>query len=125
MITIIQGLGQNYFYFVAIVLFLIGFHTMLTHSNLIKKIIGMNIMETAIFLFFVSIGYIQGGKAPIVDGQTTIQFVNPLPSAVILTGIVVGVSLTAFSLSMVIKIYKYYGTVDADEIMRLRIMSER
>lgn len=123
MIEFIEALGKNYYYLVAIILFLIGFHTMLTHSNLIKKVIGMNIMETAIFLFFVSVGYIDGRNAPIIDGQAQ-SFINPLPSALILTGLVVGVSLTAFSLSLVVKLYKYYGTLDADEIMRIRSQEE-
>ncbi|QNO13621.1 cation:proton antiporter subunit C [Alkalicella caledoniensis] len=123
MIDLINALGKNYYYFAAIVLFLIGFHTMLTHSNLIKKVIGMNIMETAIFLFFVAIGYINDRSAPIVDG-TPKTFINPLPSALILTGLVVGVSLTAFSLSLIMKLYKYYGTLDADEIMRIRSQEE-
>jgi len=100
-------------------LFLIGFHTMLTHSNLIKKIIGMNIMETGIFLFFISLGYVRGGSAPIISEGVEV-YINPLPSALILTGIVVGVSLTAFALALVVKLYMYYGTIDADEIMRLR-----
>ena len=123
MMEFIQALGKNYYYLVAIVLFLIGFHTMLTHSTLIKKVIGMNIMETAIFLFFVSVGYIDGRNAPIL-GDGTQSFINPLPSALILTGLVVGVSLTAFSLSLVVKLYKYYGTLDADEIMRIRSQEE-
>lgn len=123
MMDIITSLGKNYYYFAAIVLFLIGFHTMLTHSNLIKKVIGMNIMETAIFLFFVSIGYINDRSAPII-GEGTKTFINPLPSALILTGLVVGVCLTAFSLSLIMKLYKYYGTLDADEIMKIRSQEE-
>lgn len=119
----IANLLKNMHFLTAMILFLIGFHTMLTHSNLIKKIIGMNIMETAIFLFFISIGYVRGGSAPILnEGAQT--YVNPLPSALILTGIVVGISLTAFALALVIKLYKYYGTVDADEIMRIRSEEE-
>ena len=110
---------NNMHYFAAMLLFLIGFHTMLTHSNLIKKIIGMNIMETSVFLFFISIGYIRGGNAPIIDPSVS-GYINPLPSALILTGIVVGVSLTAFALAMTVKLYEYYGTVDTDEILRLR-----
>jgi multicomponent Na+:H+ antiporter subunit C len=113
-------LHQNNFYFFAIVLFIIGFHTMLTHSNLIKKVIGMNIMDTAIFLFFVAIGYIHGGRAPILEPGVTHLYVNPLPSALILTGIVVAVSITAYALSLIVKIYQHYGTIDAEEIMRLR-----
>ncbi len=116
---IVNGIAQNYFYFASMVIFLIGFHTMLTHSNLIKKILGMNIMETAVFLFVVSIGYVRGRAAPVVGGEAQ-QFVNPLPSALILTGLVVGVSLTAFALALIIKVYQYYGTVDADEIMQIR-----
>lgn len=115
----IAKLFDNLHFLVAMILFLSGFHTMLTHSNLIKKVIGMNIMETGIFLFFIAVGYVRGGSAPIVrDGVQ--YYVNPLSSALILTGIVVGVSLTAFALALIVKLYKYYGTIDADEIMRLR-----
>lgn len=117
--AIVSALAANMHYLTAMLLFLIGFHTMLTHSNLIKKIIGMNIMETSVFLFFISIGYVRDGNAPLLDDKAA-TYVNPLPSALILTGIVVGVSLTAFALAMVVKLYGYYGTIDADEIMRLR-----
>lgn len=117
---ILLRLHQNSYYFFAIILFVIGFHTMLTHNNLIKKVIGMNIMDTAIFLFFVAIGYVHGGRSPILEPGVTHTFVNPLPSALILTGIVVAVSVTAYALSLIIKIYQHYGTIDADEIMRIR-----
>ncbi|NLN06701.1 MAG: cation:proton antiporter subunit C [Firmicutes bacterium] len=113
-------LHQNSFYFFAIILFIIGFHTMLTHSNLIKKIIGMNIMDTAVFLFFVATGYVRGGRAPVLVPGEERAFINPLPSALILTGIVVAVSVTAYALSLIIKLYQHYGTVDAEEIMRIR-----
>ncbi|MCR3921798.1 MAG: cation:proton antiporter subunit C [Firmicutes bacterium] len=119
-IEILSRLHQNSFYFFAIILFIIGFHTMLTHDNLIKKIIGMNIMDTSIFLFFVAIGYVRGGRAPILEPGTTQTYINPVPSALILTGIVVGVSITAYALSLIVKLYKHYGTIDAEEIMRLR-----
>jgi len=119
-IEVLLRLHQNSYYFFAIVLFVIGFHTMLTHNNLIKKVIGMNIMDTAIFLFFVAIGYIRGGRAPILVPGGDYLYVNPLPSALILTGIVVAVSITAYALSLIVKIYQHYGTIDAEEIMRLR-----
>lgn len=115
----ITNLANNLHYLTAMLLFLIGFHTLLTHSNLIKKVIGLNIMETGIFLFFISVGYIRGGSAPMVR-EGAHSYINPLPSALILTGIVVSISLTAFALGLIVKLYKYYGTVDADEIMRLR-----
>jgi multicomponent Na+:H+ antiporter subunit C len=120
MIEILLRLHENSYYFFAIILFIIGFHTMLTHNNLIKKIIGMNIMDTSIFLFFVAIGYVRGGRAPILEPGVSHAYINPLPSALILTGIVVAVSVTAYALSLVIKLYQHYGTIDAEEIMRIR-----
>ncbi len=117
-------LGENFYYLTAMVLFIIGFHTMLTHANLIKKLLGMNIMETAIFLFFVSAGYVQGGRAPILQPGQQHLYVNPLPSALILTGIVVAVSVTAYALSLIIRLYRHYGTLDANEIALLRAKEE-
>jgi len=118
----VQSVVANHYYLVSMLLFVIGFHTMLTHSNLIKKIIGLNIMETAVFLFIVSSGYVDGAKPPIAEGPWDRgPFVNPLPSALILTGIVIAVSLTAFALSLVIQLYKFYGSLDADEIARIRL----
>jgi multicomponent Na+:H+ antiporter subunit C len=112
---------DNINYIGAMILFIIGLYTVLTHSNLIKKIIGINIMETAVFLFFVSIGYRKGAASPIYDTVTGEGFfVNPLPAALMLTGIVVAVSITAFSLSIVIKIHEAYGTIEMDEIMKIR-----
>jgi multicomponent Na+:H+ antiporter subunit C len=112
---------DNMYYFASLVLFIIGFHTILTHSNIIKKIMGINIMETAIFLFFVSIGYIKGGQAPIfLEGASNDAFVNPIPSALILTGIVVAMSVTAYGLSLAIKLYGFYGTLNAEEISIIR-----
>lgn len=121
MFETIAALSVNYFYYYALILFVIGFYTALSHSNILKKIIGINIMETAIFLFFVATGYVHGGKAPIfTDGVTSDIYINPLPSALILTGIVVSVSFTAFALSLMIKLYQHYKTLDADEIVMIR-----
>lgn len=117
---IVLRLHANSYYFFAIILFIIGFHTMLTHNNLIKKVIGMNIMDMAIFLFFVAIGYVRGGRSPILEPGVAHAFINPLPSVLILTGIVVAVSVTAYALSLIISLYKHYGTIDAEEIMRIR-----
>jgi len=118
---ILESLRDNYFYFTGVVLFMIGFHTMLTHSNLIKKVIAMNIMDTSVFLMFVSIGYVHGAKPPIMDTMHPEGvYINPLPSALIITGIIVAISITAFALSLVVKIYQHYGTIDADEIAEIR-----
>lgn len=120
MIDTAMNLYENMYFVVAIILFIIGFHTMLTHSNMIKKVIGMNVMDTAIFLFFVSTGYVSGGVAPIIEPGVDQVYINPLPTALILTGIVVAVSVTAFALSLIVKLYEHYGTIDAEEIMRIR-----
>ncbi len=116
----LSRLIHNYFYLAAIILFVIGMHTMLTHSNMVKKVIAMNIMDTSVFLLFVAIGYVRGGKPPIIDGIGETLYVNPLPGALILTGIVVAVSISAYALSLIIKIQRAYGTVDCDEICQIR-----
>lgn len=118
---ILRGIVDNINYIGALTLFVIGLYTVLTHANLLKKVIGINIMETSIFLFFVSIGYLRSAESPIIDPTIADQvFVNPLPSALILTGIVVALSVTVYSLSLIIKIYEEYGTIDLNEIMEMR-----
>ena len=117
---ILSSLSDNYFYLAAIILFIIGTHTMLTHSNMIKKIIAMNIMDSSVFLLFVSIGYVEGGHAPIIRKGTDLLYVNPLPGALIVTGIVVAVSVTAYALSIIVRIQKSFGTVDCDELCDMR-----
>ena len=113
------NLFVNYYEAASMILFGIGFTTMLLHPNLIKKIIGLNIMDTAIYLFLAAKGYIEGKLAPIiVNGDLAMEtYINPIPSSLVLTGIVVSVSVTAISLSLVQKLYKKYKTLDIDEIM--------
>lgn len=119
-----QDIGQklliNYPYVIATILFFIGLLTVLTRSNLFKKLIGINIMESAVFIFFVAAGNIRRGAVPILDEANPDQiFINPLPSALMLTGIVVSVSVTAFSLALIIRLHKAYGTTDIRKIARL------
>ena len=103
---------------VAMILFGIGFANLMFQKNLIKKIIGFNIMDTAIYLFLAEKGYIAGRIAPIVvDGiQSVEHYINPIPSGLVLTGIVVSVSVSALMLSLTIRLYKRYHTLDLDEI---------
>ncbi len=102
----------------AIILFGIGFTMLLFQRNLIKKLIGMNIMDSGVFLFLASMGYIAGRKAPIItDGvQEAEAYINPVPAGLVLTGIVVSVSVTAVMLSLTIRLYKRYHTLDLDVI---------
>ena len=106
---------------VAVLLFGVGFTTLLLHRNLIKKIIGLNIMDTAIYLMFTSVGYIEGRTAPImVDGITdAAHYINPIPSGLVLTGIVVSVSVTALMLALTVRLYRRYHTLNIDRITLL------
>ena len=103
---------------VSMILFGIGFANLLLQKNLIKKIIGLNIMDTAVYLFLAIKGYIEGRSAPIVvDGVQEVEaYINPIPSGLVLTGIVVSVSVTALMLSLTVRLYKRYHTLDLDEI---------
>ena len=116
-----SNLFRNYPEAVAMILFGIGFSNLLLQKNLIKKIIGLNIMDTATYLFLALKGYIEGRKPPIaVDGiRSADAFVNPIPSGLVLTGIVVSVSVTALMLSLTIRLYRRYHTLDLDEITAL------
>ena len=111
----VSNLINNYPEAVAMILFGIGFSNLLLQKNLIKKIIGLN---TATYLFLALKGYIFQRKAPVVvDGITQVEhYVNPIPSGLVLTGIVVSVSVTALMLSLTIRLYRRYHTLDLDEI---------
>ena len=103
------------------ILFGIGFSNLLLQKNLIKKIIGLNIMDTATYLFLAEKGSVEGRVAPIVvDGiQSVEKYINPVPGGLVLTGIVVSVSTTALMLSLTIRLYRRYHTLDLDEISTL------
>ena len=108
------NLFNNYGEAVAMILFVIGFGNLMLQSNLIKKIIGLNIMDTAVYLFLAEKGYISGRVAPIVvDGVQSVEaYINPVPSGLVLTGIVVSVSVSALMLSLTIRLYQRYHTLD-------------
>ena len=117
------NLLANYGEAVAMILFGIGFANLLFQKNLMKKIIGLNIMDTAVYLFLAEKGYITGRMAPIVvNGVQDVEaYINPIPSGLVLTGIVVSVSVTALMLSLTVRLYRRYHTLDLDEIsVRLR-----
>lgn len=118
-----SNLFVNYGEAVAMILFVIGFMNLLLQKNLIKKIIGLNIMDSAVYLFLAEKGYIHGRTVPIVVNgiQDMEAYINPIPSGLVLTGIVVSVSVSALMLSLTIRLYKRYNTLDLDEIsLRLR-----
>jgi multisubunit Na+/H+ antiporter MnhC subunit len=105
----------------AILLFLIGLYGILVKRNLIKIIIGIMIMEYAVNLFFALVGFREGGTAPIVSkGLGDKIFVDPLPQALVLTAIVIGLGTTALMVSMAVRIYEKYDTLDVRKIRKLR-----
>ena len=106
---------------VSVILFGIGLTILLLQRNLIRKIIGLNIRDTSVYLYLASMGYINGRKAPIVvDGIQDVEaYINPIPTGLVLTGIVVAVSITAIMLALTIRLYRRYRTLDIDAIMLL------
>ena len=112
---------SNYFGIAAIILFGIGFATFFINRNIVKKIIGLDIASKAIYLFLAVKGYVSGRAIPvIVDGvQDAEAYINPVPTGLILTGIVISVCVTAFALALIVSLYKRYETLDFDEIMKL------
>jgi multicomponent Na+:H+ antiporter subunit C len=107
-------------YLAVIVLMMTGLYIMISRGNLVKKIMGMNVFQTAVILFYVSMGNVEGGTAPIlIDGVRDVVYSNPLPHVLMLTAIVVGVASAAVGLALVVRIDEAYGTVDEDEILEL------
>ena len=126
-----EGLFVNHYEAVAVILSGIGLTNLLLQRNMIKKIIGLNIMDTAVYLFLAAKGYVAGRAAPIIqitqDGIPAAgAYVNPIPAGLVLTGIVVSVSVTAFALSLTLRLYETYGTLDIDEVIeRMRARRAR
>lgn len=108
----------KYNYWIVIILFTIGLYGVMAKQNLIKKIIGLNVFQTAVLLFYVSMSKIEGGTAPILmKGQHIYD--NPLPQVLMLTAIVVGISITAVALGIIMLIYREYGTIEEDQILEM------
>lgn len=108
-------------YWLCFILFLVGLYGVITRRNLIKIAISLSIMEFSTFLFFALIGYLEGGVAPIVDPADPVKlYVDPLPQALVLTAIVIGLATTALLMAVIIRIYRKYGSLDIREIRNLR-----
>ena len=104
-----------YNYWIVVFLMMAGFYIVIAHDNLVKKIIGLNVFQSSVFILYITFGKVQGGTAPIIaEGITT--YSNPLPHVLILTAIVVGVATTALGLALVVRINEAYGTIEDDEI---------
>ena len=114
-----QLLG-HYNYWIFVLLMMTGFYVVISATNLVKKIVGLNIFQTSVFILYISMGKIIGGTPPILlESDRPLLYSNPLPHVLILTAIVVGVATTALGLALVVRIKEAYGTVEEDEIRRL------
>ena len=107
-------------YWVVIVLMMIGLYIVIARDNLVKKVMGLNILQVSVIMFYVSMGKVTGGTAPIIPegGAEGVVFSNPLPHVLMLTAIVVGIATTALALALVVRIKEDYGTIEEDEIRR-------
>ncbi len=108
----------NYSYAVVVSLIILGLYVVMANSNLVKKILGLNIFQSAVFVFYISLGKVDGGSAPIYSDAVAL-YSNPLPHVLILTAIVVGVATTALGLALVVRLHRAYGTIEEDEIKRI------
>ncbi len=102
---------------VVVVLMMIGFYIVIAHGNLVKKIVGLNIFQTSVFIFYISIAKVDGGTAPIL-AEGISQYSNPLPHVLILTAIVVGIATTALGLALAMRIKEAYGSIEEEEIQQ-------
>lgn len=111
----LQTLIESYNSWVAVFLMVAGLYTVIAKDNMIKKLVGLSLFQTSVYLLYLSPGKILGGTAPIIDPNLTV-YSNPLPHVLILTAIVVGVATIALGLALVVRINEEYGTIEEDEI---------
>ncbi len=123
MIDVIHFIQTKFYYLVVIFLMMIGLYTTIASRNLIKKVIGINIFQISVFLFYIAMAKVKHGTAPILWDKAEI-YDNPLPHVLILTAIVVSVSTTAVALALIINIYKEYETIEEDSILAKQKLDE-
>ncbi len=111
-----QTLIGLYNYWIVIVLMMTGLYVVIASGNLVKKVIGLNVFQTSVFILYISLGKVKGGTAPILEPGWT-AYSNPLPHVLILTAIVVGVATTALGLALVVRIHSAYGSIEEREVV--------
>ena len=113
----IEQLAGSWNYIIVVILMMTGLFMVIARANLVKKMVGLSIFQTSVFIFYISIGKMAGGTAPILDGNPDTLYSNPLPHVLILTAIVVGVATTALGLALILRINEAFGSVEEDEII--------
>ena len=104
-------------YLIVILLMMIGLFLVISRANLVKKLVGLSIFQTSVFLFYITLGRVSGGTAPILTDAPDTLYSSPLPHVLILTAIVVGVATTALGLALILRIKESFGTIEEDEIL--------
>ena len=113
----IEQLAGSWNYIIVVILMMTGLFMVIARANLVKKMIGLSIFQTSVFIFYISLGKMAGGTAPILDGNPDTLYSNPLPHVLILSAIVVGVATTALGLALILRINEAFGSVEEDEII--------
>lgn len=118
----LELLASRYTYVLFAILLVVGLYMVVASENLVKKVIGLNIFQTAIFLFFVTTAFVEDGSAPVIPESAVAGdlYASPLPHVIVLTAIVVGVALTAVGLALIVRIYAEYGTLDEQTLREVR-----
>ena len=114
-----SNLIAHWNYFLVIALMMIGFYAVIARGNMVKKMVGLTIFQTSVFMLYISMGKVANGTAPILTGSAATLYANPLPHVLILTAIVVGVATTAVGYALIIRVYESYGTIEDDELIKM------
>ena len=113
----IDQLAASWNYIIVVILMMTGLFIVISRTNLVKKMVGLSIFQTSVFLFYISLGKIAEGTAPILTGDPASIYSNPLPHVLILTAIVVGVATTALGLALVLRINEAFGSIEEDDVI--------
>lgn len=109
-------IASHYVYWLIFALMMIGLYIVISHGNVVKKMIGLNLFQVSVFMFYISLGKVSGGSAPVLE-EGIETYSNPLPHVLILTAIVVGVATTALGLALVVRIFDAYGTLEEHDVL--------
>ena len=120
MIDPVSIITDSWNYLIVIWLMMGGLFIVISQNNLVKKLVGLAIFQTSVFLFYITVGKMAGGTAPILLDSADVAYSNPLPHVLILTAIVVGVATTALGLALVLRIHAAFGSIEDDEVLTIK-----
>ena len=120
MIDPVSIITDSWNYLIVICLMMGGLFIVISQNNLVKKLVGLAIFQTSVFLFYITVGKMAGGTAPILIDSADVAYSNPLPHVLILTAIVVGVATTALGLALVLRIHAAFGSIEDDEVLTMK-----